>query len=123
MNGFRVFINNPAGPVSAAPSPSSSIIIRRPSHAPSRATLRTHPDGSCSREMDVEEERPTSGLEDGMVHVDLDGEVAGGDELGGLGEIRRVLCPPPIPDVADWGIPPESQKPCDPEVEVGIVCI
>lgn len=51
-------------------------------------------------------------------HADPDWEVAGGDGSGGLGKIRHLLSPPPIPDVENWGIPPESQGPCDPEVEV-----
>ncbi|KAF9648375.1 HCNGP-domain-containing protein [Thelephora ganbajun] len=50
--------------------------------------------------------------------ADLDREVADSDAYGseGLGKIRSLLCPPPIPGVDDWGIPPESQKPCDPHV-------
>lgn len=55
------------------------------------------------------------------VRVDLDEEVAGGDGSGDLGKIRSILRPPPIPDVDDWGIPPESQKPCDPEVEAKLM--
>lgn len=73
-----------------------------------------------AREMDVDV-KTTFAADDETVsstHADLDGEVAGGDGSGGLGKIRRVLCPPPIADVGDWGIPPESQNPCDPEVEV-----
>lgn len=37
------------------------------------------------------------------------------DELTG---IRTLLRPPPIPGVADWGIPPASSQPCDIELEV-----
>ncbi|KAF8634229.1 hypothetical protein AX15_000993 [Amanita polypyramis BW_CC] len=33
-----------------------------------------------------------------------------------ISRIRRLLRPPPIPDVEDWGIPPESQQPCDPAI-------
>ena len=61
------------------------------------------------------------GPEDGTVstaRADPDGEVAGSDGSGSLGKIAHVLCPSQIPDVMDWGIPPESQRPCDPEVEV-----
>ena len=74
-----------------------------------------------AREMDVDV-RATSVSDDGAMssaRVDLYREVAGGDGSEGLGKIRRALCPPPIADVDDWGIPPESQQPCDPEVEVG----
>lgn len=65
--------------------------------------------------MSVDAEGP-SALDEG---TRADGEVTGSDGSGGMGEIRRMLCPPPIADVDDWGIPPESQQPCDPEVEVG----
>ena len=50
--------------------------------------------------------------------ADPDGEVAGSDGSGSWGKIPHVPPPPQIPDVEDWGIPPESQRPCDPEVEV-----
>ena len=74
--------------------------------------------------MDVDDAKQTSVSDDGTMfstRADLDEEVAGddGDGSGSLGKIRSVLLPPPIPDVDDWGIPPESQNPCDPEVEVG----
>jgi len=73
-----------------------------------------------AREVDADA-KATSVSDDGTMsspHADLYREVAGSDGSGGLGKIRRVLCPPPIVDVDDWGIPPESQQPCDPEVEV-----
>lgn len=34
-----------------------------------------------------------------------------------LSRIRELLQPPPIPGVADWGIPPASTEPCDPALE------
>ncbi|KAF8825803.1 HCNGP-domain-containing protein [Lentinula edodes] len=34
-----------------------------------------------------------------------------------LARIRALLCPPPIPGLADWGIPPEAETACDPELE------
>lgn len=106
------------GPVSVGSSSSPpSIIIRRPAHVPSRTSLRTHQSSNNAREMDVDDAKQTSVSDDGT-RADLDEEVAGGDGSGGLGKIRAVLFPPPTPDVDDWGIPPESQKPCDPEVEV-----
>ena len=78
-------------------------------------------DGKEAPEVDADA-RATSVSDDGTMssaRADLYREVAGGDESGGMGKIRRVLCPPPIADLDDWGIPPESQQPCDPEVEVG----
>jgi len=72
--------------------------------------------------MDLDDAKQASASDDGTMfstRADLDEEVAGGDGSGGVGRIRSLLCPPPIPDVDDWGIPPESQNPCDPEVEVG----
>jgi len=35
-----------------------------------------------------------------------------------LSRIRALLCPPSIPGVVDWGIPPPSTEPCDPAIEV-----
>lgn len=73
------------------------------------------------QEMDVDA-KAMSVSDDGTVssaRADLDEEVADSDGSGSLGKIRRMLNPPPIPDVDDWGIPPESQRPCDPQVEVG----
>jgi hypothetical protein len=86
--------------------------------------LRTHQSSNTAQEMDVDDAKQTSVSDDGTMHstrADPDEEVAGGDGdgSGDLGKIRSVLFPPPIPDVDDWGIPPESQNPCDPEVEVG----
>lgn len=34
-----------------------------------------------------------------------------------LTRIRMLLRPPPMPGVDDWGIPPEPQGDCDPEIE------
>ena len=111
-----------AGPISAGSSSSSpSIIIRRTAQVPSRTSLRPHQSSNDAREMDVDDAKQTSVSDDGTMfssRADLDEEVAGGDGSGGLGKIRSALFPPPIPDVDDWGIPPESQEPCDPDVEV-----
>ena len=111
------------GPVSAGSSSSSPpIVIRRPAHVPSRTNLRTHESSDNAPGVGVDDAKQASVLDDGTMfstRADLDEEVAGDDGSGGLGKIRGVLFPPPIPDVDDWGIPPESQKPCDPEVEVG----
>jgi hypothetical protein len=72
--------------------------------------------------MDLGDAKQTSASDDGTMfsaRVELDEEVAGGDGSGGTESIRSLLCPPPIPGVDDWGIPPASQNPCDPGVEVG----
>ena len=79
-----------------------------------------HQSGDDALEMDAEDAKQPPPSEDGTVssaRVDPDEEVTGSGS-GGMGKIRSMLCPPPIPDVDDWGIPPESQMPCDPEVEV-----
>ncbi|KAI0322875.1 HCNGP-like protein-domain-containing protein [Amylostereum chailletii] len=34
-----------------------------------------------------------------------------------LVEVRKLLRPPPIPGIEDWGIPPPSNEPCDPTIE------
>ena len=112
-----------AGPVSAGSSSSlPPMIIQRPVRVPSRTSLGAHQSSNDAREMDVDDAKQACVSDDGTMsstRAELDEEVAGGDGSGALGKICGVLFPPPIPDVVDWGIPPESQKPCDPEVEVG----
>jgi len=76
-----------------------------------------HLNDNNTQGMDVD----APGPEDGTIsaaRADPDGEVAGSDGSGSLGKIPHVLSPPQIADVDDWGIPPESLRPCDPEVEV-----
>ncbi|GAW08061.1 HCNGP-domain-containing protein [Lentinula edodes] len=34
-----------------------------------------------------------------------------------LARICALLCPPPIPGLVDWGIPPEAETACDPELQ------
>lgn len=78
--------------------------------------MHSHEDDARGVDVDA------SGPEDGSMsslRADPDREVAGSDGSGSFGKIPHVPSPPRIPDVDDWGIPPESQKPCDPEVEVG----
>lgn len=41
-----------------------------------------------------------------------------GDDDEQLQRLREILMPPPIEGLADWGIPPETTKPCDPALEV-----
>jgi len=74
--------------------------------------------------MDLGDAKQTSASDDGTMfsaRVELDEEVAGGDGSGGTESIRSLLCPPPIPGVDDWGIPPASQNPCDPGVEAKLM--
>ena len=82
--------------------------------------MRTNPNNISAQEMDTDASAPEDGTGP-AVRADPDEEIAGGDGSEGLGKIRHLLSPPPIPDVEDWGIPRESQKPCDPEVEVGAI--
>ena len=35
-----------------------------------------------------------------------------------ISRIRQLLRPPPIPGLKDWGIPLETQEPCDPAIAV-----
>ena len=109
----RVFMTTKAGPITAM---FTSLNTRPIAPVPSGTRLDT--DDKDTREMDVDA-KGTSVSDEGA-RADLDEEVAGSDGSGGMGKIRHVLCPPPIADVDDWGIPPESQRPCDPGVEVGV---
>lgn len=35
-------------------------------------------------------------------------------------EFRRLVFPPPVPGVANWGIPPDVSEPCDPALQVSL---
>lgn len=48
----------------------------------------------------------------------LPSQTGSGDIRDEVALIRELLRPPPIPAVADWGIPPPSTKPVDPAIEV-----
>jgi hypothetical protein len=41
-----------------------------------------------------------------------------GQEESELDTIRRLLRPPPLGDLPNWGIPPEPDEPCGPPLEV-----
>lgn len=60
---------------------------------------------------------------EGRVEGDVDGDAKGGDEEEELTRIRRLLRPPPIPGISDWGIPPEPDEECDAELEARIIPI
>jgi len=94
--------------------PKSQVIIRRP------AQLKSHPRAHISDDI----------IEDNAMRVD--GHVSrspaelppisSSSQLGSeeppdeLSRIRALLCPPPVPGVEDWGIPPESTEPCNPAI-------
>jgi hypothetical protein len=79
-------------------------LIKKPHH------LKTHPRAPLT---DVDS--PNLSREDrpGALPQDTDDEYE-----DNVARIRRLLRPPPIPGVDDWGIPPEPTGECDPEIEV-----
>lgn len=44
-----------------------------------------------------------------------------GGELDELSRIRALLHPPSTPGIPDWGIPPEPEEECDPELEARVM--
>ncbi|TFK85474.1 HCNGP-domain-containing protein [Polyporus arcularius HHB13444] len=89
-----------------------AIIIRR--HAP----VKPHPRARLPDDMN--EPGPStpsqSQLHEDVIAADTPGE----EPTDELAQIRRLLRPPPIPGVQDWGIPPEPTEPCDESIEAKI---
>jgi len=90
-----------------------SVVIRRP------VNIKPHPRARLDEDDDTAPDHFTASMPadlgdsmDALTTRD-DGDIP--DELT---RIRALLRPPPIPGVEDWGIPPESTSPCNPDVEV-----
>ncbi|KAK1227185.1 hypothetical protein PQX77_009819 [Marasmius sp. AFHP31] len=103
----------------------SQVVIKRPQHKPRTAHPRAHiseeldsPRASSSRDT-----APTSPQAESST-ADLTPSTSQ-SQPEELQRIRDVLRPPPIPGVADWGIPPEPGpnecEPCDPAIEAKLL--
>jgi len=96
------------------------VVIRR------SKPIKSHPRGHISEDI-VEDHQPNgrgqtppSLIE--SVSVVSSGTVATLEEPpDDLQRIRALLYPPPIPGVANWGIPEPSTEPCNPAIEVCIL--
>jgi len=80
-----------------------AVAIRRPTHAHPKIHTRMPVVDS----MDTDEQRGDASSS----------SQPNDTEDGGMSKIRRLLRPPPIEGLANWGIPAESTEPCDPALE------
>ncbi|KAJ8094383.1 hypothetical protein AAF712_005756 [Marasmius tenuissimus] len=107
------------------PVQKSQVVIKRPQHKPRTAQPRAHiseeldsPRASSSRDI-----APTSPQAESLT-PDLTPSTSQ-SQPEELQRIRDMLRPPPIPGVADWGIPPEPGpnecEPCDPTIEAKLL--
>ena len=122
----------------STPSLKSQIVIRRPAHAhahtkshrPRVPLLDDEPEPEVAGTGTGEPEAGPSEVptfsqppddDDMSMSDDIPGlNHAPSEEPDELARIRALLRPPPIRGVDDWGIPPEPQGACDPEIEVRV---
>ncbi|KAL4079611.1 HCNGP-domain-containing protein [Scleroderma citrinum] len=91
--------------------PKSQVVIRRPAH------LKSHPRAHVSD--DIVNEPPSTEpppLETEEV-LDTQPDDTLSSDVDEIAQLREFLRPPPIPGIADWGIPPEPTTPCDPAID------
>lgn len=93
--------------------PKSQVIIRRPVH------LKGHPRAHISDDI-VNEPKVAQPSPPQLTKELRDTQPVAGSSVDphGVTRLRELLKPPPIPDVVDWGIPPEPSTPCDPVIQV-----
>ncbi|KAJ3481989.1 hypothetical protein NLI96_g7282 [Meripilus lineatus] len=117
----RVFVakdfpsKHPADPApgSLRPGPSKAqIVIRRPVHSKPRPRPRFE-DGTES--VSNLSQAPSSDFPALLGALSTDDPLEPPDEVV---HIRSLLKPPSIPELDNWGIPPESEGKCDPSIEV-----
>ncbi|KAI6040912.1 HCNGP-like protein-domain-containing protein [Pisolithus marmoratus] len=95
--------------------PKSQVIIRRPVHLKSHPRARISDDViSGSTPADLSPPPPPPPPEEVL---DTQTEASSFSEVDEITSLRDLLRPPPIPGLADWGIPPEPTAPCDPAIE------
>ncbi|THV02796.1 hypothetical protein K435DRAFT_962772 [Dendrothele bispora CBS 962.96] len=105
----------------------SQIIIKRPQHKPKTVH---HPRGhisddiSSSSQLEQQPVAPVTAEASSSTTHDNVASASSSRPEEELKHIRSLLVPPPIPDVIDWGIPPEPApeecEPCDPAIEAKI---
>jgi hypothetical protein len=96
----------------------SEVVIRR------SKKIKGNPRGHISEDL-IEDAKPTSGTQASASSRELVDSAASSsvtetqeEPTDELQRIRALLHPPPIPGVADWGIPGQSTEPCNPEIQV-----
>ncbi|KAI5996166.1 HCNGP-like protein-domain-containing protein [Pisolithus albus] len=95
--------------------PKSQVLIRRPAHLKSHPRARISDDiasGSTPTESPPPPPRPPP-----EEILNNQTEATPFSEADEIKSVRDLLKPPPIPGLADWGIPPEPTAPCDPAIE------
>lgn len=97
----------------------AQVIIRRPAAAVNKAHTRAYISDDITSPREPEHQTtPGSPMEISSTSSNPGQSEEPQDELS---RIRSLLRPPPISDLVDWGIPPESTEPCDPAIEVCLV--
>ncbi|KAI5888487.1 HCNGP-domain-containing protein [Schizophyllum commune H4-8] len=91
----------------------TQVIIRKPAK-PKNHNLRRDPADEIIADPNPPAAQKSATPEQAAGPSQASGETQPTDELT---RIRELLQPPPIPGVADWGIPPASSDPCDPALE------
>ncbi|KAI0734424.1 HCNGP-like protein-domain-containing protein [Fomitopsis betulina] len=100
-----------------ASSSGAQVVIRRPAQVKLRPRIRRQFSDPAGGEP---AERPAPGTSEAADLLDTASRMSMQDEQQLDDEparIRRLLRPPEIPGVADWGIPPSPSTPCDPALE------
>ncbi|KAI6029760.1 HCNGP-domain-containing protein [Pisolithus microcarpus] len=95
--------------------PKSQVLIRRPAHLKSHPRARISDDiASGSTPTESPPPPPPPPPEE---ILDNQTEATSFSEADEIMSVRDLLKPPPIPGLADWGIPPEPTASCDPAIE------
>ncbi|KAL1719155.1 HCNGP-like protein-domain-containing protein [Schizophyllum commune] len=91
----------------------TQVVIRKPAK-PKNHNLRRDPADEIIADPNPPAAQKSATPEQAAGPSQASGDTQPTDELT---RIRDLLQPPPIPGVADWGIPPASTDPCDPTLE------
>ncbi|KAH7912371.1 HCNGP-like protein-domain-containing protein [Hygrophoropsis aurantiaca] len=110
-NNDKTLKNSFAGSSDSRLLPKSQVIIRRPAHP--RSQPRAHISDDIVPEHHTAIKSVSSEGPEESAGVQAVTSIEEADELARL---QKLLRPPPIPGISDWGIPPEPSSPCDPGI-------
>jgi len=105
MKSNSTVIRAKAGTTSSSSSRQTVFLIRAP------------PSGEC-QVPSIQPSKTQEKAEDLTPAKSKQLQLGEGDEIT---EIRRLLKPPPIEDVEDWGIPPDPEGQCDPALQAKVL--